>query len=326
MNKTTRLIQGSLLLVGSLFLSVNAHGAAAQTRVNNQTKTTQVQQPASKPAVKIGAISQSHNQNNQSQQPVNNNQTNYRRMTHYQRTNYYSRAANYRSHCRGYAIYAGGPYDTNANSLKPIGYQRQIKNRVIHVLHTAKVNHSLWINFRSKISGWMNYDGMNRSTRWFYVPLISQRPQLPTGCEVTATTMMLKHVVGNRVNKMKLAREMPRSSNPNRGFVGSPYSASGWYIYPNGLRGIVNRYTHHHAWNMTGDSATTIKRQINKNRPVVIWMADIDGFPNHALTVYGYDKGHLFLNDPWRDKRIKKTLAYIYAHRSWDAMRALSYY
>lgn len=53
------------------------------------------------------------------------------------------------------------------------------------------------------------------------VPLISQRPELPNGCEITAVTMMLQYA-GAKVDKMQLAREMPRSSNPEYGYIGQP--------------------------------------------------------------------------------------------------------
>ncbi|WP_225361522.1 C39 family peptidase [Limosilactobacillus reuteri] len=57
--------------------------------------------------------------------------------------------------------------------------------------------------------------------------VISQLPELPTGCEITAVTMMLRYA-GYDVNKVQLANIMPRSNNGDYGFVGNPFSLSGW--------------------------------------------------------------------------------------------------
>lgn len=64
--------------------------------------------------------------------------------------------------------------------------------------------------------------------------VIGQNPELPTGCEITAVTMMLRYA-GKDVNKIQLAREMPRSNDGNKGFVGDPFSVTGWWISPLGL-------------------------------------------------------------------------------------------
>lgn len=69
---------------------------------------------------------------------------------------------------------------------------------------------------------------------------VCQRPQLPTGCEITAWTMMVQYA-GKRMDKITAANIMPRSGNPNRGFMGSPYfnSGHGEVVYPDGLAGIT---------------------------------------------------------------------------------------
>ncbi|WP_252899057.1 C39 family peptidase [Secundilactobacillus odoratitofui] len=64
------------------------------------------------------------------------------------------------------------------------------------------------------------------------VPLIAQRPELPTGCEITAVTMMLKYI-GADVTKVQLAKEMPYdASDCDKGFVGDPFTDNGNSIYP----------------------------------------------------------------------------------------------
>lgn len=67
------------------------------------------------------------------------------------------------------------------------------------------------------------------------------------------------------VDKVKLAKEMKRhKSNPNYGFVGNPFSKSGWTIYPPALVNQVKKYTGS-AKNMTGTNLAGIKNQLNKN-------------------------------------------------------------
>jgi len=64
-------------------------------------------------------------------------------------------------------------------------------------------------------------NGQYKDADWITgVPLIAQRPELPNGCEITAVTMMMQYA-GAKVDKMEMAREMPRSSNPNYGYIGN---------------------------------------------------------------------------------------------------------
>lgn len=281
-------------------------------------------------------LSTSNVVNNTSTIPANNNVQNQTTATvqsqadvvsHKTNVNYYTRLKVVRQHQRGYAIYKS-PYQLDAT---PVAYQSKLSGAQIHVWHHILVNHHDWVGFSSKLKGinWINAQAVDTTTRWFYVPLISQRPQLPSGCEIVATTMMLDHATGRYLSKTHLANMMPRSSNPYYGFVGSPYSYSGWWIEPHGLMGVVDHYTHGHAMNMTGASIAAIKRQINKSRPVVVWMGSIDGFPNHGLTVYGYDAGHLYINDPWAVCRRDMSNSSVYYHRAADVLKpfgALSYY
>lgn len=72
------------------------------------------------------------------------------------------------------------------------------------------------------------------------MPLIAQRPELPNGCEITAVTMMLQYA-GANVDKMQMAREMPRSSDPNYGYIGQPWDGTGITIFPPALMSLVEK-------------------------------------------------------------------------------------
>lgn len=133
------------------------------------------------------------------------------------------------------------------------------------------------------------------------VPLISQRPELPTGCEITAVTMMLQYA-GAAVNKVQLAKEMPRAdSDCNLGFVGDPFTDNGNSIYPPALLPLVTKYAGH-ATNLTGASLAELKQQLDANNPVVIWVGEFDGFHTHALVLVGYNDTHVIVNDCWTNE------------------------
>lgn len=153
--------------------------------------------------------------------------------------------------------------------------------------------------------------------------VIGQNPELPTGCEITAVTMMLRYA-GKDVNKIQLAREMPRSNDGNKGFVGDPFSVTGWWIFPTGVAPVVN---HHlgHSEVMTGASLAAIKTKLILGHLVVAWVANVNGFVNHAIALTGYQNDRLYFNNPWTACKESMSVAEFYQHWNQDAQRALSY-
>ena len=153
--------------------------------------------------------------------------------------------------------------------------------------------------------------------------VISQLPELPTGCEITAVTMMLQYA-GYNVNKVQLANIMPRSNNGNYGFVGNPFSPSGWWIFPTGIAPVVDQYVGHHEI-MTGASMQRIQDKLKEGHLVVVWVANMNGFVNHALTLTGYDANRLYYNNPWTGRKESMTYGEFYQHWNADEQRAISY-
>lgn len=153
--------------------------------------------------------------------------------------------------------------------------------------------------------------------------VIGQNPELPTGCEITAVTMMLRYA-GKDVNKIQLAREMPRSNDGNKGFVGDPLSVTGWWIFPTGVAPVVN---HHlgHSEVMTGASLAAIRTKLILGHLVVAWVANVNGFVNHAIALTGYQNDRLYFNNPWTARKESMSVAEFYQHWNQDAQRALSY-
>lgn len=148
------------------------------------------------------------------------------------------------------------------------------------------------------------------------VPLIAQRPELPTGCEITAVTMLLQYA-GAQVNKVQLAKEMPYdAADCNKGFVGNPFTEDGNSIYPPALLALISKYAGH-ATDLTGADLSTLKAEIDQDRPIVVWVGEFDGFHTHALTMIGYDDNNVIVNDCWTFKTEKisnRQFAEIRAH------------
>lgn len=135
------------------------------------------------------------------------------------------------------------------------------------------------------------------------VHLIKQMPELPTGCEITAVTMMLQYA-GNSVNKITLAHEMPYdSSDWNKGFVGDPFTENGDSIYPPALIKLVTKYAGN-AVDLSDSSITQLKQfLVERHHPIVVWVGQFDGFATHALLMTGFDDQFIYYNDCWAGER-----------------------
>lgn len=171
-----------------------------------------------------------------------------------------------------------------------------------------------WINKSGNITGIKNY-----------AKVICQRPEMPTGCEITAVTMMI-NFAGKNITKDQAAKIMPRSLNPNKGFIGSPYKKFplGFWVAPNGVKPVVKHYLGT-ATNMTGCSIAAIKKKLIRSHLVVAWVGWFDGFSNHAIALTGYHGNILYYNDPWTGTKRSMSVATFQRHWALDGHRALSY-
>ena len=117
---------------------------------------------------------------------------------------------------------------------------------------------------------------------------------------------------------------MPRSNDGNKGFVGDPFSVTGWWIFLTGVAPVVN---HHlgHSEVMTGASLAAIKTKLILGHLVVAWVANVNGFVNHAIALTGYQNDRLYFNNPWTARKESMSVAEFYQHWNQDAQRALSY-
>ncbi len=136
------------------------------------------------------------------------------------------------------------------------------------------------------------------------VPLISQLPELPTGCEITAVTMLLRFK-GIVVDKLTVVKEMPlHKSDPHQGYVGNPYDKSGWTIYPQALQKLIKKYTGS-VQDLTGHSLSALEQQLSEEKPVVAWVSPLHGFTVHAIVLTGFDQIYYYYNDCWSNQKEK---------------------
>ncbi|RSD21130.1 hypothetical protein EJA10_22345 [Mesobacillus subterraneus] len=157
------------------------------------------------------------------------------------------------------------------------------------------------------------------------VPVVKQLPELPTGCEITAVTMMLQYQ-GAKVGKLQLANEMPRHPwDPSYGYVGNPYTTKGWTVYPSALMGLVKKHAGK-SENLSGYSLMRLEYYLSKNKPVVVWVSPMHGFTVHAITLTGYDKDNFYFNDPWTGaKNVKMSKSKFIKIWTNQNKRAISY-
>ncbi len=145
----------------------------------------------------------------------------------------------------------------------------------------------------------------------------------PVGCEATALLMGLQFKgIATDVSYRSFLDAMPKhTSNPAKGFVGSPYkqdSSLRTTIYPQALTDYSNTYAAGRTVNFSGSSVEDIKKEIIAGNPVVVYLTTRREAPiyanyvvegqtqsllknNHAVLVTGYDSeaNKLRITDPW---------------------------
>ncbi|PLT30039.1 SH3 domain-containing protein [Peribacillus deserti] len=186
------------------------------------------------------------------------------------------------------------------------------------------------INFNGKtgyVSGQYVTTGSVSTAKRLNVPLIAQRPELPSGCEATSLAMALNYY-GVKVSKTTLANKMPYDKtkllrnadgtikiwgDPNVGFVGTPFG-NGYTINPGPLKRVLDQYRSGGV-NLTGKSFSEVESYIRKGKPVLAWFTINYEMPSkrtwkttagktinapkplHCIVVTGVDANYVYFND-----------------------------
>lgn len=186
-------------------------------------------------------------------------------------------------------------------------------------------------------SSWANTQVVvnNSAFRIRGVPIIKQFPELPTGCEATALTMLLRSF-GVNVTKQEVANRLPKAAfpyyrkgirygvNPNEGFVGNPYNKSSYGVFEGPILQVINSYLPGCGENLTGKNFNEVLGIVRSGRPVMIWVTigmdhvvyrqswrlsngGICKWPagEHAVILIGYDGTYVYINDPYTGKEKK---------------------
>lgn len=128
---------------------------------------------------------------------------------------------------------------------------------------------------------------------------IEQYPELPTGCESVAATILLNYY-GMNLNKTDIAdKYLVYSDDPDKGFTGgSPHEESlgaGYFCNAGPVvdamnKAINDRGASLRVVNITGESFDGLFYYVRSGHPVVMWvLTDMTG-SNHTMVMTGYDK------------------------------------
>lgn len=168
-------------------------------------------------------------------------------------------------------------------------------------------------------------------------PLIYQEPELPTGCEITAMTMVLNYY-GLRADKVNMALEyLPTlydegfyygpdgrlfGNDMENYFIGDPTTSTGYICGPGAIVTAANRYLSDagsslRAVNLTGTPAEELYDLVDRGIPVVIWgtigmeeRGEVKGWyredgtfmdwsnNDHGTVLIGYTDSTVVLADP----------------------------
>lgn len=167
------------------------------------------------------------------------------------------------------------------------------------------------------------------------VPLISQNPELPTGCEATAATILLRWA-GVDISKAEVATKLPKGdipkykdgkmygANPYKVYVGDPFSKNGYGVFHEPIAALIDDFVPGRSMDLTGTTFENIFTVVDYGSPVILWATsglqkpkltavwyDEHGekvywrTPEHAYVMVGYDNNNIFVVDPEDGKKKK---------------------
>lgn len=128
---------------------------------------------------------------------------------------------------------------------------------------------------------------------------ILQNPELPTGCEITTLTMLLRSV-GFDVDKVQLADgyltcESEGKATPKEAFIGSPYDSAGYGCYASVIVDTARKYLSAQNSGRIVKELVSVEfedllREVASNHPVAVWASInlVDIQEVYAYTIYDY--------------------------------------
>ncbi|WP_106496584.1 C39 family peptidase [Lentibacillus sp. Marseille-P4043] len=181
------------------------------------------------------------------------------------------------------------------------------------------------------------------------VPTLNQHPELPTGCEATALAMLLNWG-GKQVDKFDVVAKLPKGekvrlldgvwygANPNKQFVGDPYSDDGSFgVFEKPILVTIEKFMPGKGIDLTGQNFNMLLDIVRSGKPVMAWTTieqnktfhsktwnDDSGNTiewhryEHAVVITGFNDDHVTVNDPYtgKEEHYDRTLF----ERNWASM------
>lgn len=128
--------------------------------------------------------------------------------------------------------------------------------------------------------------------------ILYQNPELPTGCEVTALTMLLNYI-GYDIDKVTLADNYLRlgttaDSTVSDAFVGNPHSYQSYgcfipVIIDCAVDYLKTQDVHEKIYNYTGSSFRSILKNVANGHPCMVWGTNsmLEPYPTDKWVVNG---------------------------------------
>lgn len=165
------------------------------------------------------------------------------------------------------------------------------------------------------------------------VPTICQHPDMPTGCEATALTMLLNWG-GKKLTNHEVVKALPkgdrvslidgvwRGGNPFIEFVGDPYEDEGSFgVFEEPILKTIDAFMPHQGVDLTNQPFDKLLEIVQRGKPVMAWTTidqqttfhsktwtDQDGQTikwhryEHAVVIVGFDDEDIIANDPTTGK------------------------
>ena len=189
------------------------------------------------------------------------------------------------------------------------------------------------------------FDNTNSPTRQILnVPILSQFPELPRGCEVTSLAMLLNNFLEEPVHKVTLSKEITYDDTErkledglihygdlHKGFVGSMTEASkdglGVYIDPI-IDVAMNYMNEENVINVSKIHMSQLLTYLDQGYPVQVivpihynqvfgymiqnWKTPSGymeiTYKEHSVVITGYDDAYIYFNDPDKGKVMKQEI------------------
>lgn len=167
------------------------------------------------------------------------------------------------------------------------------------------------------------------------IEAFNQYPDYPTGCESVALYLLLRHYnidvtvddVIHALNKGPVpygSGEILSGANPEREFVGDPYSNAAYGVFEVPIRNAANRFKSG-AISKNGLSIQNLEKIIKDGSPIVAWIRTKENYDSieygkpwvdyqtgekvtwiryeHAVLVYGYSNSAIYISNPYNGEK-----------------------